>query len=115
MEMESDAPTPMLLRYSMCTGETARVDFDLSVGDIREQVTVVASDALVIRERAGNATADRVSEGGADAPPPSAAKLSMVSDLLFYQAAAARLLGRGAQLIWRNRARAVSEFSGTSI
>lgn len=33
----------------LATGEKARVDFDLSVGDIREQVTVVAEDAPILR------------------------------------------------------------------
>ena len=33
----------------LATGEKARVDFDLSVGDIREQVTVVALDAPIVR------------------------------------------------------------------
>ena len=31
------------------TGEKSRIDFDLSVGDIREQVTVVALDAPIVR------------------------------------------------------------------
>src|SRR5262245_27680148 len=33
----------------LSTGEKARVDFDLSVGDIQEQVTVVAADAPIVR------------------------------------------------------------------
>ena len=33
----------------LSTGEKARIDFDLSVGDIREQVTVVAADAPIVR------------------------------------------------------------------
>ena len=33
----------------LATGEKARIDFDLSVGDIREQVTVVAADAPIVR------------------------------------------------------------------
>jgi hypothetical protein len=33
----------------LATGEKARVDFDLSVGDIREQVTVVVLDAPIVR------------------------------------------------------------------
>jgi Carboxypeptidase regulatory-like domain len=33
----------------LATGEKARIDFDLSVGDIREQVTVVAADAPIMR------------------------------------------------------------------
>ncbi len=31
------------------TGEKARIDFDLSVGDVREQVTIVAADAPAVR------------------------------------------------------------------
>ena len=34
----------------LSTGEKARIDFDLSVGDLREQVTVVA-DAPIVRSR----------------------------------------------------------------
>jgi hypothetical protein len=33
----------------LATGEKAGVDFDLAVGDVREQVTVVAADAPVVR------------------------------------------------------------------
>ena len=33
----------------LATGEKARIDFDLGVGDIREQVTVVAADAPIVR------------------------------------------------------------------
>ena len=33
----------------LATGEKARIDLDLSVGDIREQVTVVAADAPIVR------------------------------------------------------------------
>jgi Carboxypeptidase regulatory-like domain len=33
----------------LSTGEKTRIDFDLSVGDIREQVTVVAADSPIVR------------------------------------------------------------------
>jgi hypothetical protein len=33
----------------LSTGEKARIDFDLSVGDIQEQVTVVALDSPIVR------------------------------------------------------------------
>ena len=33
----------------LSTGEKARIDFDLSVGDVREQVTVVAQDSPIVR------------------------------------------------------------------
>ena len=46
-----------------------------------------------IRERLASVLADRVASGGPDAPAPSVGKLSMVSDLQFYAAAASRLLG----------------------
>jgi alkylation response protein AidB-like acyl-CoA dehydrogenase len=46
-----------------------------------------------IREHLASVLADRVAAGGKDAPAPSVGKLSMVSDLLFYAAAATRLLG----------------------
>jgi hypothetical protein len=41
----------------LATGEKARIDFDLAVGDLQEQVTVVAADAPIVRaETAGLGT-----------------------------------------------------------
>src|SRR6185503_551116 len=38
------------------TGETLRVDFELSVGDVREQVTITADAPMLRSERAGLGT-----------------------------------------------------------
>ncbi len=72
------------LRLNAIAGELGRA------GD--PAVQEVLAEAW-IREHLSHVLAERVAAGGAGAPSPSAGKLAMVSDLMFYASAASRLLG----------------------
>ena len=52
----------------LATGEKARIDFDLSVGDVREQVTVVGDAPIVRAETASLGTVVEHSPAAAERP-----------------------------------------------